>query len=90
MKKDRKTVKVDLGLSIDCEININSNFYRNMFEKSIYDAVRGKGDVRKDINMNSDIGNYVASKIQENLDSEGLGNFCKITGHTIHISEDKK
>jgi len=88
--KDRKTVKVNLGLSIDCEINTDSNFYRNKFERSIYDAVRGKGDVRKGINMNADIGYYVATKIQENLDSEGLGNFCKITGHTIHISEDKK
>ena len=85
MKKDRKTVKVDLGMSIDCEINIDSNFYRNMFKQSIYDAVRGKGDTRKGINMNADIGFYVASKIQENLDNEGLGDFCKITGHTIHI-----
>ena len=90
MEKDRKTVQVGLGLSIDCEINTNSNFYRNKFERSIYNAVRGKGDTRKGINMNADIGYYVANKIQENLDNEGLGAFCKITGHSMQIKRVKR
>ena len=83
-----KKVQIDLGLIIDFE-TIKAFSKTNTFERHIYDAMRGKGDVRKGINMKADIGWYVANKIQENLTSQGLGEYCKITGHSVQIKRVK-
>ena len=84
-----KKVRIDLGLTIDFE-SIKAFCETNTFERHVYDAMRGKGDNRKGINMKADIGWYVANKIEENLPSQGLGEYCKVTGHSMQIKRVNK
>jgi len=84
-----KKVKIDLGLIIDFE-TVKAFSETDTFEGHVYDAMRGMGDVRKGVNMKADIGWYVANKIEENLASIGLGEHCKVTGHSMQIKRVNK
>ena len=56
-----RKIKVDLGLVIEVEYPgaLDTSVLRRIFR-----ATRGDGDIRKGINMNADIGWYVANKLQ--------------------------
>ena len=77
--------KIDLGLTITIE-------YPETLDESvltrIFDAVRGKGDIRKGINMNADIGYYVANKLKENMDNTYPDKLVSIKDHGVHIKRE--
>ena len=79
-------VTIDLGIAIDFETTKEFS-EADTFLEHIFRAMGGKGDTRKDVNMNlnSDIGWYVQSRLGENLNNEGLGEHMRIVGHSVHI-----
>ena len=82
-----RKIKVDLGLIIEVEYPgaLDTSVLRRIFR-----ATRGDGDIRKGINMNADIGWYVANKLQENIDNTYADDCVKIGNHSIHIKKVKE
>lgn len=77
---------IDLGLTIEIEY---PNSCSGTVHHRIFEATKGEGDIRKGINMNANISWYVANKIQENLNNQGLDHI-KIGNSGIHIKEVKE
>ena len=81
-----KKQRIDLGLTITIE-------YPESLDDSvltrIFDAVRGKGDIRRGINMNANIGHYVANKLKENMDNAYPDKLVNIKDHGVHIKREE-
>ena len=69
------TLELDLGLSEGKDI-----------VSKVYGAMRGDGDDRLDKNMNADIGWYLKSKIEENIEYKWCED-VKISSHSYQVKE---
>ena len=69
------TLELDLGLSEGKDI-----------VSKVYGAMRGDGDDRQGKNMNADIGWYLKSKIEENIEYKWCED-VKISSHSYQVKE---